>query len=377
MTAAAAPVDSSTAHPPVPPELSGHRVRRRLLIVGAILLAVALVVTLVPGLSGLRARFAHAQPGWVVAAGVLKLASAMCHVVIFRQVFCRRMTWRLSYRIAMSELGANALLPTGGAGGLALGAWALRRGGMEPARIARRSVAFFLITSVANFVALIVLGIGLALGMFAGRGGVLLTLVPAAVAALGIVATMALGRLLGRFEAHLERGADGPLPRRAKVLRALADGDLIAEALLARRDPLLVLGAIGYLGFDIMVLWAAFHAVGFVPPLAIIWMGYLIGELGGLIPLPGGIGGVDVGLIGMLAVYGVPVVPATAAVLIYRALALWIPAMFGAQAFVALRRTLAVEAHEIARCAPGSEIDAVGLGRVRVNASAPPEAQPA
>jgi uncharacterized protein (TIRG00374 family) len=366
-----APVGSSAAQPSVPAELSGHRVRRRLLVLGAILLGGALVVTLLPGLSGLRTRFAHAAPGWVIVAGALKLVSALCHVVIFRAVFCRRMSWRLSYQIAMSELGANALLPAGGAGGLALGAWALRRGGMQAARIARRTVAFFLLTSVANFVALILLGVGLAVGVFAGEGGVLLTLVPAGIAALGMVAAMALGRLAGRFEAHLEPDAEGRLPRRRKLLRALADGDLIAEALLARRDPLLIIGAIGYLGFDIMVLWAAFHAVGSAPPLAIIWMAYLIGELGGLIPLPGGIGGVDVGLVGMLAVYGVPLEAATAAVLVYRAVALWIPAAFGTQAFVALRRTLAAETDEIARCAPGTEIDAVGLGRLRVDTAQP------
>src|ERR1700752_1868116 len=108
-----------------------------------------------------------------------------------------------------------------------------------------------------------------------------------------------------------------------------------------------------------MILWATFHAFNYVPPLAIIWMGYLIGELGGLIPVPGGIGGVDLGLVGMLVLYQVPVAEATAAVLAYRALALWIPAVMGAGAFVLLRRTLAQESSQIASCVPGGEVEVI------------------
>ena len=68
---------------------------------------------------------------------MLKVLSGQGYVAVFRMVFCRRMSWRVSYQIGMSEMGANALLPTGGAGGLALGAWALKRGGMPTAVIAR------------------------------------------------------------------------------------------------------------------------------------------------------------------------------------------------------------------------------------------------
>jgi hypothetical protein len=113
-----------------------------LLLAGGLVLAVVAVVTLLPGLETLRSRFADARQGWLVLGAGLKLLSALSYVVIFRAVFCRRMSWRLSYQIGMSELGANALFPSGGAGGLALGAWALRRGGMPAARIARPTVAF-------------------------------------------------------------------------------------------------------------------------------------------------------------------------------------------------------------------------------------------
>jgi uncharacterized membrane protein YbhN (UPF0104 family) len=126
----------------VPEELSRRKVRKQLLFLTGVVLAVVAVVTLLPGLEGLRTRLSYADPVWLVLGAGLKVLSGLGYVAIFRMVFCRRMSWRVSYQIGMSELGANALLPTGGAGGLALGAWALKRGGMPTAEIARRTAAF-------------------------------------------------------------------------------------------------------------------------------------------------------------------------------------------------------------------------------------------
>ena len=106
----------------------------------------------------------------------------------------------------------------------------------------------------------------------------------------------------------------------------------------------------------------------FLPTLAIIWLGYLIGELGGLVPLPGGIGGLDAGLVGTLALYHVSFAAATAAVLAYRALALVVPTALGAVAFVLLRASLARETLEISSCQPGGEVEVIGRGSVRLTA---------
>ncbi len=100
----------------IPEELSRRKLRRQLLSLTAIVLAVVVVVTLLPGLDGLRARLSHAKPGWLALGVGLKFLSGLGYVAIFRMVFCRRMSWRVSYQIGMSEVGANALLPTGGAG---------------------------------------------------------------------------------------------------------------------------------------------------------------------------------------------------------------------------------------------------------------------
>jgi uncharacterized protein (TIRG00374 family) len=80
-------------------------------------------------------------------------------------------------------------------------------------------------------------------------------------------------------------------------------------------------------------------------------MGYLIGQLGGLLPIPGGIGGIDGGLIGTLVVYGVPVAGAAAAVLAYRLILFWLPLIVGGVAFWALRRDMP-RGNELASCAP-------------------------
>jgi uncharacterized protein (TIRG00374 family) len=112
-----------------------------------------------------------------------------------------------------------------------------------------------------------------------------------------------------------------------------------------------LVGSLGYWAFDNAVLWASFHAFGLSPPLTIILMGYLIGQLGGLLPLPGGIGGIDGGLIGTLVVYGTPAAGTAAAVLGYRLILFWLPLIAGAVAFASLRRDMP-RSGELASCAP-------------------------
>jgi uncharacterized protein (TIRG00374 family) len=355
----------------IPEELSRRKLRTRLLFLAGLVLAVVAIVTLLPGLEGLRTRLAQGKPAWLLLGMGLKVLSGLGYVAIFRMVFCRRMSWRVSYQIGMSELGANALFPTGGAGGLALGAWALKRGGMPATEIARRTAAFFLLTSVANVVGVIVIGIGLTVHVFPGQTNLALTLLPAAIATIALVAALRAGRTSARLHLRLERSEAGPSSRRsrlvAKTLVAIADGVNEAVALLREGNAWLIGGILAYLAFDVMIVWATFHAFGSAPPLAIVWIAYLIGELGGLIPVPGGIGGVDLGLVGTFALYGVPITAAASAVLAYRAIALWVPAILGSVAFVALRRTLRRESDAIAVCVPQAEMEVIGLGRVIIS----------
>jgi uncharacterized protein (TIRG00374 family) len=354
----------------VPEQLSRRKVRKQLLFLTGVILVVVAVVTLLPGLDGLRARLSHANPAWLVLGAGLKVLSGLGYVAIFRMVFCRRMSWRVSYQIGMSEMGANALLPTGGAGGLALGAWALKRGGMPTDEIARRTAAFFMLTSVANVLGVVLIGLGLAVRVLPGETNLALTLLPAAIAAAAIVGSLLAGRSSAGLHRRLDRNEASESSRRSrlllKTLVAVADGVNEAVALLREGNAWLIGGILAYLIFDVMILWATFRAFGVAPPLAILGMAYLIGELGGLIPVPGGIGGVDAGLVGTFVLYNVPITAAASAVLAYRAIALWVPAILGSAAFVSLRRTLRRESAEIAVCAPQTEMEVIGLGRVVV-----------
>jgi uncharacterized membrane protein YbhN (UPF0104 family) len=229
-------------------------------------------------------------------------------------------------------------VPASGAGGLALGAWILHRGGMPAEHIARRSVAFFLIKSSVNFVAVAVLGTVMAIGLVGPHQSLLLTALPAALSVLVIAVVLAVPRLgPGR-----ESGPDASKLRRSVVAarRALISGTAEAVEILRSRDVLVVVGAIGYWAWDNAVLWATFHAVGADVPASVVLMGYLIGQLGGLLPIPGGVGGIDGGLIGTLVVYGAPAAATAAAVLAYRVILFWLPLVGGSLAFLSLRRAL-------------------------------------
>lgn len=359
-------VRSPTDEPaPLPSSVSAARIKRAAIRLSALLVLAIVIVTLLPGLGSLRDRFADARPIWVVIGCGLELLSMLSYVLAFRYVFCKRMTWGTSYKIGMAEQGVDSLLPVGGAGGLAFGAWALRRGGMSGDLIARRTVAFFLLTSVPNVVTLVLVCLGVATGVLPGQANAVLTIVPAVVGVSAIVATLGLGRLSRQIEAKLHaQTKPSRLARIAPALRATADGVDDAVQLLRHGGPLLLLGLVGYMAFDIMTLWASFRALGSTPELAIVWIGYLIGQLGNLIPVPGGIGGVELGLIGALVLYGLPAVISTAAVLLYRVIELWVPAVVGAIAFVQVRRLLRREAESIELCKPGEAVEIIGRGPV-------------
>jgi uncharacterized membrane protein YbhN (UPF0104 family) len=346
---------------PLPDEFSPSTLRRSLLILGALVIGVVGLIVLVPGLASLRDRFAGAQPEWIAVAALLQLGSCAGYVLVFRGVFCRRMSWRTSSEIGLAELAANSILSVGGAGGLALGAWILRRGGLPTAFIARRTVAFFLLTSLANVGCLAIGGFGLVAGWLGDAPSLVLGLIPAVAA----VAVMALALAAGRLAGVLARRS-----MRARVVAAAAAvGDGVEEALVLvrSRDWAIVLGAGGYLLFDVAMLGVCFKAFGNdVPAVGVLLVAYLIGQLGSLIPIPGGIGGVDAGLIGTLVLYGVGAADAAVAVIAYRGLLLAIPALLGLPALAVLRRRLRNESHDIAACAPGDSVEVLGRGPVTI-----------
>jgi uncharacterized membrane protein YbhN (UPF0104 family) len=273
-------------------------------------------------------------------------------VVVFRAVFCARMSWRLSYQIGMAEQAANSLLPAGGAGGLALGVWALRRGGMSAEHIGRRTVAFFLLTSLANVWTLIAFAAAFAVGIIGGDSAPWLTYSFAIAGVIGTVIVISLPAFAGSAKDRPALAADaGRLRRAARAARdALGSGVQDSILLLRQRSPGVLTGSFGYMGFDIAALGACFLAFGDAPSLGVLVVAYLIGQLGGLLPIP--IGGIEGGLIATFALYNVPLATATVAVLAYRVLALWLPGLLGSIAFVQLRNTLSRQSAPASLCAP-------------------------
>jgi uncharacterized membrane protein YbhN (UPF0104 family) len=314
----------------LPDELDSRRLRRRVVQVSLLFVAIALLAWLAPGLDSIRSRLDSADPGWLMLGVLLEVASCASYVAMFGPVFCERMALRTSTEIGLSELGVGSLVPAGGLGGLALGVWALRRGGMPADRVGTRSVAFFLIKCVANFMAVAVVGVLLWLGVGPSLSPAL-TILPAGLAVAVMVAVAALPLGLHRVSG---------VGRAARAARGLGRGVSEALHLLATGNPAIVVGSLGYWAFDNLVLWACFHAFGVTPPLTVVLMGYLIGQLGGLLPIPGGLGGVEGGLVGTLVVYGVSLQDAVAAVLAYRVIQFWIPLLLALPAFVSLQRGL-------------------------------------
>jgi uncharacterized membrane protein YbhN (UPF0104 family) len=322
----------------IPDELDSRHIVRRLVGFAILIAVVAIAVISLPGLGSLRHRFSVVDWRLLIAIALLKLGSCLSNIVAFRDVFCRRMSWRFSYQLGMAEQATNVLLPTGGAGGLALGAWALHQGGMESEQIGRRSVAFFVLTSLPNFAVTAVVGPLLVFHALSGSAPMPWTIILTAMAWVTgvIIAVLPFGlrrlahnRLQGRLTGKLRI-----------IIVSLAGGIRDVGTLIRERRWRAILGAVGYLCFDIGALLVAFAAFGSHLPLAPIIFGYVIGQLGGLIPLPGGVGGTDGGLIGALVLYGSPLATATAAVLAYRVFQVAVPAILGAIAFVGLRHTL-------------------------------------
>ena len=310
--------------------------RHALETLAAIGVLVAIVV-LAPGLGEVRGLLGEADPRWLALAAVLEASSFASYLLMFAPIFCAGLSWRRSWQIGGAELATVSLAPTSGASGLAVGGWILHRGGMDADRVARRSVAFFVIKSGVNFIAVAVLGTAMTFGL-GPELSLWLTALPAGLAVLAI-ASVAVIACIGPGPAVAPEGSS--IHRAASaVRRALTRGSREAWELVRSRDPRVLCGAVGYWAFDNAVLWATFHSLGVSLPLPVILMGYLVGQLGALLPLPGGIGGIDLGLIGGLILYGSPPAATAAAVLSYHLILFWLPLIIGGFAFASLRRDM-------------------------------------
>jgi len=374
-------VQPPEVHPPEPEEEQNDPdeamprvpVTRRSLVIGVLFVvsASAFLYFVLPQLADLKdsgERVGEGNKWWLAAALGFTLGSFGGYVMMFQGVFVRaasRVDWRASYQITMAGLAATRLFAAGGAGGIALTAWALRRSGMPRRKVADKTLAFLILTYAVYMAALVICGFGLYLDLLPGPAPFAITVVPALAALIVIALALGLSRvppdLQRRLEGFARRG--GRLARIAQRLAnapaAFSAGMREAMCHVRERDPAL-LGAVAYWGFNIAVLWACFHAFGEPPALGVIIMGYFVGFLGNLLPLPGGIGGVDGGMIGAFAAFGVPISLVVPAVLVYRIFTFWLPTIPGAIAYFQLRRTVARWREERRACEVATPAGACG-----------------
>ncbi len=295
-------------------------------------LLVAMLISLVvavPALSGIARAIAHVDSRWLVLAGAFELASCASFVIVFRHFFARVPT-AAARELAWTEMGSGALLPGGGVGSLAVGGWLLHLAGMPTREIVRSSSSLFFFTSAVNVGALVAGGTLLASGLSHGNDELVLAGAPIVLGVGVIAVALVIARVSTRRSPPLAN---------SRWIVALAKG--ISDAQGAIRHPTWrLVGAIGYLGFDIAVLWATLSAVGYTPPIAVLLLGYIIGYLANLIPIPGGVGVLEGGLAGTLVLYGAPATDAAAGVLVYHAIAFWVPSLGGLFAYRLLRRDI-------------------------------------
>jgi uncharacterized membrane protein YbhN (UPF0104 family) len=312
--------------------------KRALFFAVVAVLAIAALAAL-PGIEEVRTEFANAEPGWIVAAAGFRLLSMLGFVRALWSAFDRVMPWRRALVLGLAEQGANVLLPAGGAGGPAYGAYVLTRLGV-PAEIAgSRHAALFLVTSAVSFVAIVFAGALTAIGVLPGDAALWMTLFPAA----GIALVIFLAVLFGRSNPPQEpSGANKIRHLLWRVWSFVHDGVRTSLELLRHGDPLLIFGSVTYFAFDVASLACMFQAFGGgAPALGIFVLAYALGHAGALIPTPGGVGGTEGGLIGMFVAYGTSLPLAAAAVVGYRVFQLGLPALFGAIALVRIQQVLA------------------------------------
>jgi uncharacterized protein (TIRG00374 family) len=345
---------------------------RRLIqtLVAVVLLVVAIYVLFprIVGLEGALEKMSDGDPIWIGLGIAFNLVAFAAYVALFRGVVGERvihLEWRESYQITMAGLAATRLFSAGGAGGILLTYWALRKAGMARRQSVCRMVAFLVLLYSVYMLALILFGVLLRTGVLSGEAPLSGTIIPAALSAVVIAIFLLMALLPEDVEHRIERhtaGRFGAIARRLATAPAtLAQGTRTAIAFVRHPSSgaLAVGGAIGFWAANIAILWASFHAFDVSVPLGVVIQGFFLGMLANLFPFaPGGVGAVDAGMIGAFVLFGLPSTEVFAAVLTYRVIAFWLPIPPGIIAFFQLRNTVQ-RWREEGRTAP---VERVGMG---------------
>lgn len=301
----------------------------------AAVLLLAGLYGVLPRLSGVHGALERASGGnvwWLAVAAACEVLSFAGYAALFRLVFGDRLIdWTTSVLITLAGVAATRVLATGGVGGIAFTVWVIRRSGRDARATTTGMTTFLLVLYAVYMLGLILASGGLLVGVLPGHAPIALT-VTALILGAGVLLAV---RLVGLIPGPARLDPPSRRRRAQAVAAGIPSGVRNAGALVSARDPLL-LGALAWWAFDIAALAASLRAFGGHVPIAVLVLAYFMGMLGNLLPLPGGIGGVEGGMIGALIACGAAAGPTVGGVLAYRLVALWLPTGCGVLAYGAL-----------------------------------------
>jgi uncharacterized protein (TIRG00374 family) len=319
-------------------------ITRRLLTLSVAAIVLYGVAPAVLEVLGAYRRLTDVDPAWWIVVVAMSAAGTWCMCAVQRLTL-NGARW---FPVITSQLAGAAfsrVVPGGSAAAAALQARMLSQAGVPPAAVATglTAGALLLLGALAGLPLLalpaVLLGGRIPNGLLQAAGvGLAVFVVLFAVGALLLEndhVLRAVGRGLRAADVRLRRGqarSDG-LPE-----RLINERNLLRKSLGRAWVKALALAA-GRWIFDFLSLYAALLAVGARPPLYVALLAYAAAQLLGQLPLtPGGLGVVEAGLTGTLALAGVAAAPAALATLAYRLASFWLPLPVGLIAWIWHRR---------------------------------------
>jgi uncharacterized membrane protein YbhN (UPF0104 family) len=329
-------------------QLEAHRnLVRRGVVGAAVVVVVALGIAHLSDLEELVDRVEQGAPAWLAVGVGTEIVSFGGYVVLTYVVHrprAPRLDWVLSTELTLAGVVATRVFSAGGAGGIAFTGWALHRVGMG-VRLAARQLTAFMILLYSVYIAALLLGGILVVTGALPRVPTLLGVVAMVVG--GVVTVLAFALVL--IPADLERRVEslehrsgwvGRLATRlATVPQVAGNGARLALAIVRGR-PTVLLWSLVWWAFDVTTLWATFHAFGEPPATGTLVLCYFLGQMGNLLPLPGGVGGAEGGMVGAFAASGVDAGLALLAVVSYQLISTYLPALPGLASYLDLRRRM-------------------------------------
>ena len=279
------------------------------------------------------------EPVWFVGMAAAVAASAVCVWWLYRIVLHVR-GWYLIATAQLSSAAFGKIVPGGAASGGALQFTMLTQGGVRGGRVASGITAVSIISG-ATVLALPLFAFPALVGVIEIEG----TLRRVALFGLGVLAVLLGFSILMLIVDHPLHAAGRGLDWvRGKVLHHPTRHPDIADRLLEERDIVRdVLGrnwrrasvaALGQRGLDFAALLMAVYGTGSRLNPLLVLLAYAVAQVLTVVPItPGGLGFVEVGLVGFLGFAGMDTGAALVATLAYRLVAYWLPLLAGAVAY--------------------------------------------